>query len=242
MKTVLISGGSRGIGRAIVKKAAKAGYAVAFTYSRSDGEAAELVAELAKDGVMVSAYKADNADGDALKRVAQEVAANFGGIYALVNNAAVSRIAPLIDFSDEEISRMLAVNLEGAIKLTKAVCPYMTSVTEGKIVNVSSVWGVCGASCESVYSATKGGLIAFTKALAKELAPSKITVNCVCPGVTDTDMNAHLSAEERRALEEQIPLGRFCTPDEIADAVMFFINGADCVTGQVICVDGGFIV
>ena len=242
MKTVLVSGGSRGIGRAIVKSAAKAGHAVAFTYSRSDKEAMELVAELAESGVMVSAYKADNADGDALKRVADEVADTFGGIYALVNNAAISRIAPLVDFTDEEISRMLAVNLEGAIKLTKAVCPYMTAAQQGRIVNVSSVWGVCGASCESVYSAAKGGLIAFTKAMAKELAPSKITVNCVCPGVTDTDMNACLSTEERNELEEQIPLGRFCTPEEIAEAVTFFIDGAACVTGQVICVDGGFIV
>lgn len=242
MKTVLVSGGARGIGRAIVKLAAKQGYAVAFTYKSSDEKAIELIAELAQDGCMVSAYKADSADKEALKRVVDAVKAEFGSIYALVNNAAESVIAPLTDMSDSEISRVLAVNLEGAITLTKLVCPVMTSAREGRIINISSVWGVSGASCESVYSAAKGGLIAFTKAMAKELAPSAVTVNCVCPGVIDTDMNSHLSAEDRRVLEEEIPMGRFGTPEEVAETVMFFISGADYITGQVICADGGFIV
>lgn len=242
MKTVLVSGGARGIGRAIVKLAAKQGYAVAFTYKSSDEKAIELVAELAQDGCMVSAYKADSADKEALKRVVDAVKAEFGSIYALVNNAAESVIAPLTDMSESEISRILAVNLEGAITLTKLVCPVMTSAREGRIINISSVWGVSGASCESVYSAAKGGLIAFTKAMAKELAPSAVTVNCVCPGVIDTDMNSHLSAEDRRVLEEEIPMGRFGTPEEVAETVMFFISGADYITGQVICADGGFIV
>lgn len=242
MKTVLVSGGARGIGRAIVKLAAKQGYAVAFTYKNSDEKAIELIAELAQDGCMVSAYKADSADKEALKRVVDAVKAEFGSIYALVNNAAESVIAPLTDMSDSEISRILAVNLEGAITLTKLVCPVMTSAREGRIINISSVWGVSGASCESVYSAAKGGLISFTKAMAKELAPSAVTVNCVCPGVIDTDMNSHLSAEDRRVLEEEIPMGRFGTPEEVAETVMFFISGADYITGQVICADGGFIV
>ncbi len=242
MKTVLVSGGSRGIGRAIVKLAAKTGYAVAFTYRKSDGDAAELVAELAKDGCMVSAYKADSSDSDALKRVVEDVTARFGGIYALINNAAESVIAPLIDMPDDEISRLLSVNLEGAIKLTKLVYPVMISAREGKIVNISSVWGISGASCESVYSASKGGLISFSKAMAKELAPSGITVNCVCPGVIDTEMNAHLSENDISTLKEEIPFGRLGKAEEIAEAVMFFVNGAEYVTGQTICVDGGFIV
>lgn len=242
MKTVLVSGGSRGIGRAVVKLAAKNGYAVAFTYRTSDGEAAELVAELAREGCMASAYKADCSDGEALRRVVEDVKSSFGGIYALVNNAAESVIAPLIDTPDEVISRMISVNLEGAVRLTKLVCPSMTSSLCGKIVNVSSVWGISGASCESVYSATKGGLIAFSKAMAKELAPSHVTVNCVCPGVINTDMNSHLSEADKSALTEQIPLGRLGDPEEVAKAVMFFIDGAEYVTGQVLCVDGGFIV
>ncbi len=242
MKTVLVSGGARGIGRAIVKLAAKSGYAVAFTYKTSDGDAAELVAELAKEGCMVSAYKADNADGDALKAVADDVIARFGSVYALINNAAESVIAPLIDTPDHAISRILAADLEGAIRLTKLLCPVMISAHEGKIVNVSSVWGISGASCESVYSAAKGGLIAFSKAIAKELAPSGITVNCVCPGVIDTDMNSHLTQRDKEDLEGEIPLGRFGSPEDVAQAVMFFVNGAEYVTGQVLCVDGGFIV
>lgn len=242
MKTVLVTGGSRGIGRAVVKLLAKRGYAVAFTYRSGDAEAAELVGELALEGCMVSAYKADNADGNALARVVTDVTARFGGIYALVNNAAVSVVAPLIDTSDEDLSRTLATNLEGVIRLTRLVCPLMTSAREGKIVNVSSVWGISGASCESVYSAAKGGVIAFTRAMAKELALSGITVNCVCPGVIDTDMNSHLTADDRCALGQEIPLGRFGTPEEVAEAISFFIDGAAYVTGQVLCVDGGFIV
>ena len=242
MKTVLVSGGSRGIGRAVVKLMAKNGYAVAFTYRQSDGDAAELVAELAKDGCMVSAYKADNSDKDALRRVVDDVTARFGGIYALVNNAAYSVISPLADTSDDDISRMMSVNLEGAITLTQLVCPYMVSAREGRIVNVSSVWGISGASCESVYSATKGGLIAFTKALAKELSLSDVTVNCICPGVIDTDMNAHLSEDDLKVLKEEIPLGRLGTPEDVAKAVLFFIDGSDYITGQTLCVDGGFIV
>lgn len=242
MKTVLVSGGSRGIGRAVVKLMAKNGYAVAFTYRQSDGDAAELVAELAKDGCMVSAYKADNSDKDALRRVVDDVTARFGGIYALVNNAAYSVISPLADTSDDDISRMMSVNLEGAITLTKLVCPYMASAREGRIVNVSSVWGITGASCESVYSATKGGLISFTKALAKELSLSDVTVNCICPGVIDTDMNAHLSEDDLKILKEEIPLGRLGTPEDVAKAVLFFIDGSDYITGQTLCVDGGFIV
>ncbi len=242
MKTVLVSGGSRGIGRAVVKFLAKRGYAVAFTYRSGDAEAAELVGELAREDCMVSAYKADNADADALARVVEDVASRFGGIYALVNNAAVSVVAPLIDTSDEDISKLLSTNLEGLIRLTKLVCPLMTSSRSGKIVNISSVWGISGASCESVYSAAKGGVIAFTKAMAKELALSGVTVNCVCPGVIDTDMNAHLTATDRKALEQEIPIGRFGTPEEVAQTIAFFIEGADYVTGQVLCVDGGFIV
>ncbi len=242
MKTILITGGSRGIGRAVAKLAAQSGYAVAFTYMTSDGEAADLVEEFAREGCMASAYKADCADPDALARVVEDVASRFGGIYALVNNAAYSVISPLVDTSDEDVTRTLAVNLEGAIRLTKLVCPYMTSAREGRIVNVSSVWGISGASCESVYSASKGGLIAFTKAMAKELAPSDVSVNCVCPGVIDTEMNSHLSPSDRKALEVEIPAGRFGTAEEVAKTVMFFVDSAPYVTGQVLCVDGGFAV
>ena len=136
--------------------------------------------------------------------------------------------------------RFFAVNLDGAFYAIQAVLPHMLHEKRGAIVNVSSVWGVAGGSCESVYSASKGAVIAFTKALSKELAPSRITVNCVAPGVIDTQMNGHLSGEERRALEEEIGLGRFGTPDEVAQAV-YFLATARYVTGQTLVVDGGFL-
>lgn len=240
MKTVVVTGGTRGIGRALVKLLARSGYAVAFTYNNSDDTAAQLVSELNGNGCCVCAYKADNADSARLKQVANDILAQFGGVYALVNNAGYSVISPLCDTSDEDICRTLDVNLKGAITLTKAFYLAMASAHEGKIVNVSSVWGRFGASCESVYSASKGGLIAFTKAMAKELALSGITVNCICPGVIDTDMNAHLSQDEKSQLISEIPLGREGKPEEVAECIKFLIDGADYITGQIIGIDGGF--
>lgn len=226
----LISGGTRGIGLACCRLFCRMGYQVTALYSR-DGKAADR-ARRELPGVRF--LRADVSDEEAVKGVFSQT----GTPDVLVNNAGIDLFAQVQDTRYSDWKRVMDVNAGGMFLLTKHAVPGMLS-RGGAIVNVSSVWGVSGGSCESVYSASKGALIAFTKALARELAPSGITVNCVAPGVIDTAMNGRLNAEERGALAGEIPLGRFGTPEEVAEAV-YFLATARYITGQTLGVDGGF--
>lgn len=228
----LITGGTRGIGFACCRLFSDAGYAVTALYSRDEG-AARAARESLPQVDFVRADVANEAD----------VARVFAGIPSLdvlVNNAGICHFAQVQDVTMSDWERVMGVNTGGAFLATKYAVKKMLA-KGGAIVNVSSVWGITGGSCESVYSASKGAVIAFTKATAKELAPAGITVNCVAPGVIDTAMNAHLQGEDRRALEAEIPLGRYGLPEEVAQAV-FFLARAKYVTGQILGVDGGFCV
>lgn len=228
----LITGGTRGIGFACCRLFSDAGYAVTALYSRDEG-AARAARESLPQVDFVRADVANEAD----------VARVFVGIPSLdvlVNNAGICYFAQVQDVTMSDWERVMGVNTGGAFLATKYAVKKMLA-KGGAIVNVSSVWGITGGSCESVYSASKGAVIAFTKATAKELAPAGITVNCVAPGVIDTAMNAHLQGEDRRALEAEIPLGRYGLPEEVAQAV-FFLARAKYVTGQILGVDGGFCV
>ncbi len=228
----LITGGTRGIGFACCRLFSDAGYAVTALYSRDEG-AARAARESLPQVDFVRADVANEAD----------VARVFTGIPSLdvlVNNAGICYFAQVQDVTMSDWGRVMGVNTGGAFLATKYAVKKMLA-KGGAIVNVSSVWGITGGSCESVYSASKGAVIAFTKATAKELAPAGITVNCVAPGVIDTAMNAHLQGEDRRALEAEIPLGRYGLPEEVAQAV-FFLARAKYVTGQILGVDGGFCV
>lgn len=228
----LITGGTRGIGFACCRLFSDAGYAVTALYSRDEG-AARAARESLPQVDFVRADVANEAD----------VARVFAGIPSLdvlVNNAGICYFAQVQDVTMSDWGRVMGVNTGGAFLATKYAVKKMLA-KGGAIVNVSSVWGITGGSCESVYSASKGAVIAFTKATAKELAPAGITVNCVAPGVIDTAMNAHLQGEDRRALEAEIPLGRYGLPEEVAQAV-FFLARAKYVTGQILGVDGGFCV
>lgn len=228
----LITGGTRGIGFACCRLFSDAGYAVTALYSRDEG-AARAARESLPQVDFVRADVANEAD----------VARVFAGIPSLdvlVNNAGICFFAQVQDVTMSDWERVMGVNTGGAFLATKYAVKKMLA-KGGAIVNVSSVWGITGGSCESVYSASKGAVIAFTKATAKELAPAGITVNCVAPGVIDTAMNAHLQGEDRRALEAEIPLGRYGLPEEVAQAV-FFLARAKYVTGQILGVDGGFCV
>lgn len=228
----LITGGTRGIGFACCRLFSDAGYAVTALYSR-DESAARAARESLPQVEFVRADVANEAD----------VARVFAGIPSLdvlVNNAGICHFAQVQDVTMSDWERVMGVNTGGAFLATKYAVKKMLA-KGGAIVNVSSVWGITGGSCESVYSASKGAVIAFTKATAKELAPAGITVNCVAPGVIDTAMNAHLQGEDRRALEAEIPLGRYGLPEEVAQAV-FFLARAKYVTGQILGVDGGFCV
>ena len=238
MKTVLITGGSRGIGRAMVELFSERGYSVAFTYKNSDVSADELSK---KTGAL--AIRADSAvESDVISAV--EAAKNkLGMIEILINNAAVSSFSLFTDIALRDWKEMFSVNVDGAFTYTKAVLPDMIKNHCGRIINISSMWGVVGSSCEVCYSATKAALIGMTKALAKEVGPSGITVNCIAPGMIDTDMNKALSAEDVKAIAEEAPLMRIGTPREVADAALFFAGeGASFITGAVLGVNGGLVI
>ena len=243
MKTVCVTGGSRGIGRAVVRHFAAAGHPVVFSYLK-DGAAAEtLTEERRAAGGRVLAVRADVADAAQVKELFRRAEAFFGGVDILVNNAGVASQGLLMDLAEAEWDRVVGVNLKGVYLCCKAALPYMVHKKQGAIVNVSSMWGQVGASCEAAYSAAKAGVIGLTKALAKEMGPSGIRVNCVCPGVIDTDMNGGLSPADLEALAADTPLERIGRPEEIARAVAYLASDdAAFITGQILGVNGGFII
>lgn len=235
MKQALITGGSRGIGRACVEELCRLGWSVTFCFLNHEEEARALAARTG-----ATAVRCDVGDWDAASALVEAVAAG-GGLDLLVNNAAVSLVGLTQDVTRGEWERLLAVNLTGPFACVRAALPHMIRRGGGRIVNVSSVWGVKGASCEAAYSATKAALIGLTRALAQEVGPAGITVNAVAPGVIDTDMNANLTGEDRAELAERTPLGRLGTPEDVARAVAYLASeDAGFVTGQVLGVDGGF--
>ena len=235
---VLVSGGSRGIGRAIVEDFSKKGYRVAFLYERNDEAARETAEEL---GVL--AIKCDISDPFSVKKAVSAAREYLGKIEILINNAAISSIKPFDMFSDDEWNRIIGVNLSGAFFLCREVAPDMIAGRWGRIINIGSMWGKVGASCEVPYSASKAGIRGFTMALAKELAPSGVTVNCIEPGVIMTEMNASLGEETLRELAEETPMGRLGEPSEVASAVCFLASDeARFISGQILGVDGGFAI
>ncbi len=242
MKTVLITGGSRGIGRAISLHFAALGWCVIINYRQSEASAEETRAECIRLGGEACLYRADIGDAGQVKAMVDFAASLHGRLDALINNAAISEIGPFDAIPMEAERRLMEVNLFGAMMAARFALPHMLREHSGSIVNITSMWGEVGASCEVAYSASKAGLIGFTKALAKELAPSGIRVNAVSPGVIDTEMNAHLSKEDRAALADEIPMGRFGRVDEVAGCVGFLCTAASYVTGQILGCSGGMVV
>ena len=241
MKTILITGASRGIGRAIALKFASEGYSIILNYNTNEKKAKELAKIIEKMGAKCLLIKADVSNDTEVTNMVNIALKEFGKIDVLVNNAGVALSKLLQDTTKAEIDHVFGVNSFGTINCTKAVAPHMISEKAGKIINISSIWGDVGASMETIYSASKGAVIAFTKALAKEFAPSGINVNCVCPGVIDTDMLNEYTEDEKNELIEQTPLNRLGTGDDVADAVYFLAsNNASFITGQVLTIDGGF--
>lgn len=239
-KTVLITGASRGIGRAIALLYAKHNYNVVICARHSDA-LADTADEIAKLGTECLSVTADVGCYDDVVRLFDAAIARFGGIDVLINNAGISHIGLLQDMSIEEWNRIVNINLSSVFSTCKHVIPVMLRAGHGSIINISSVWGVSGASCEVAYSATKGGINAFTKALAKELAPSGINVNAIACGVIDTEMNHCFSDEEIQNIIEEIPAGRMGSPDEVAALALSLGDGSSYLTGQIIVLDGGYI-
>ncbi|WP_026886132.1 elongation factor P 5-aminopentanone reductase [Clostridium beijerinckii] len=241
-KVALITGASRGIGRAIAVELAKEGASVIINYSTDDEGAKETLEEIKSINGYGVIVQGDISTFDKCQMIVEEVLKVMGKIDILVNNAGISHIGLFMDSTEEEISRILNTNLLGAIYLTKHVLNSMISRKSGAVINISSMWGEVGASCEVLYSATKGGLNSFTKALAKEVAPSNVRVNCIAPGVIDTKMNSFLEGDEKKSLEEEIPLGRFGLPSEIGKIAVFLSSeDSSYITGQIIRADGGYI-
>jgi 3-oxoacyl-[acyl-carrier protein] reductase len=242
MKTVIVTGGAGGIGEAVVQKFCAAGYSAAIVYFGSEEKALALSSSLMHAGYDAFPLRCDARDPAAVDAAVRQVIRLNGRVDVLVNNAGLSLRQLLQDTSDAEWEDIVGVNLSGPFYFCRAVLPHMLRVRAGRIVNVSSMWGQVGASMETAYSAAKAGLIGLTKALAKEAAPSGVTVNCVCPGAVDTRMMAGFTAEEVAALCEEIPAGRLGTPEEIAEAVYFFAEEKNAyVTGQVLGVSGGMV-
>ncbi len=242
-KTVLITGASRGIGRAAAIAFAKAGWCVAANYCFHEKEAIALCEELRAQNACVELFRADVADKAQVDAMFLKIKEAFGKIDALVNNAGIAQQKLFTDITEEDWERMFDVNIKGMFYCAKAVLPGMISRKRGKIINVSSIWGIAGASCEVHYSASKAAVIGFTKALAKEVGPSGIQVNCVAPGVIETDMNAGLDEEARRELLEETPLGVIGSPDDAAQAILFFAEERSrFITGQVLSPNGGIVI
>ena len=240
MKVVLITGGSGGIGSACVKAFYQAGFKVAFSYLASEEAALRLTEEF--PGVLP--IKADMRSFSDAENLLSKTVEQFGKIDILVNNAGVALQKLLTETTETEWDHLFAVNIRGAFLCSRAALSKMISAHSGSIVNISSVWGETGGSCEVAYSATKAALIGFTKALAKEVGPSCIRVNCVAPGVIDTNMNALLDDDAKTSLTQETPLLRLGTPQEIAQAVLFLADDqkSGFITGQVLGVNGGMLI
>ena len=243
MKYVLITGGSGGSGAATARLLASRGWGVAVGYHQSEAQAQALAAELSDQGVPALAVRADVADSAQVARMVDNVLENFCQLDILICSAGVSHQGLISQIDENQWRRLFAVNVDGVHHCCRAVLPHMLERKSGSIVTVSSMWGQVGASCEAAYSAAKGAVIAYTKALAKELGPSNIRVNCVAPGVIDTEMNGHLTQDDLAALADETPLGRIGTPREAAAAIAFLASDeASFLTGQVVAPNGGLVV
>ena len=238
MKVVFISGGSRGIGAAAAELFCENGYFSVVGYCENEAAAQQLVLQLTQRGYAAAAVRCD-VRSEAQVQQAVAFAAAQGELAAVINSAGISRFAQIQDESAADMDEVFAVNTRGSMLVCREAAKHMLQNHSGSIINISSMWGMVGASCESVYSASKAAVIGFTKALAKELAASGITVNCIAPGVIDTDMNRVLGQQTLDALAEETPVGRIGTPREVAQAALYLAS-ASFVTGQVLAVDGGF--
>lgn len=240
-KTALITGASGGIGSAAARALARDGFRLALCYNSDEAGIKRLAKELNKSTDAFTA-KVDVSDRAQVDSAFEQAAEEFGGISVLVNCAGISQQKLFTDITEADFDRMMAVTVKGTFNTCQAALPFMINRKRGKIINISSMWGVAGASCEVHYSAAKAAVIGLTKALARELAPSNIQVNCIAPGVIETKMNSCFSEAELEALKNEVPMGRFGSPEEVAALISYLASEkSDYVTAQVIGIDGGFI-
>ena len=241
MSTAIVTGGARGIGRSIVKEIAKKGIKVVINYNTSKEQAEKLQIELENEGYKVEIYKADVSKREEVQELIKYTKNKFGNIDILVNNAGIDQFKLFTEITDEDWKNIIQTNLTGTFYMTQETVKNMIKNKKGCIINISSIWGITGASCEVAYSVSKAGIDGLTKSLAKELGPSNIRVNSIAPGAILTDMNKNLTQDEIKELNNQIPMGRFGTPEEIAKCVNWLIEDT-YTTGQIISPNGGWVI
>lgn len=243
MKTVLITGAGTGIGKACANLFAIRGCNVAINFNTSEKEALALEKNLVGAGLIAKAFKCDITKKDQVEKMFEAIRKRFGDVDVLVNNSGIAQQKLFTDITENDFDRMFDVNVKGMFLCSQMAVKQMLKKHSGSIINISSMWGQIGASCEVHYSASKAAVIGLTKALAKEVGPSGIRVNCICPGVIETKMNTNLGQETMKELSEETPLGRLGDVDDIAKAVLFFAGEkSDFITGQILGVNGGFVI
>lgn len=239
MKTVIVTGGSRGIGAAIVKELAKNGYNVVLNYNKSEEEAIKIQKQLKNENINIEIFKADVSKRKEVKELMKFTLEKYKNIDILINNAGIDQIKPFMDITENDWNIMMQVNLNSVFYCTQEALENMIHNKKGCIINISSIWGSTGASCEVHYSASKAAIDGMTKALAKELGPSNIRVNSIAPGLVNTEMNKELDTEELEEIKKEIPLGRIAEPEEIVNSIKWLIED-EYISGQIISVNGGW--
>lgn len=240
-KTVIVTGGSKGIGESIVKDLSKKEYNIVLNYNKSEENAKKIQKELKENGILIDIFKADVSKREEVKKLIEYILEKYKNIDILINNAGISQTKLFTDITDEDWNRMINTNLNSVFYVTQEVLPNMIHNKNGCIINISSVWGMVGASCEVHYSVSKAGIDAMTKSLAKELGPSNIRVNSIAPGIIKTDMISNLKEEEIKTIEQEIPLEKIGTPDNIVKCVNWLIDD-EYTTGQIISINGGWVI
>lgn len=241
MKNIIVTGGSRGIGRCIVENLAREGHNVILNYNKSEKQAKKIQNDLKNEGIIIEIYKADVSKKEEVKKMVEFALEKLGKIDVLINNAGIARLQMFQDVTEEDWEEMINTNLKSAFYMCQEVIPNMIHKKSGCIINISSIWGLVGASCETVYSISKAGMDALTKSLAKELGPSNIRVNSIAPGVIDTDMNNHIDERIKNEIKNETPLGKIGKTIDIYRCVKWLIED-EFTTGQVISVNGGYVI
>ena len=241
MKNIIVTGGSRGIGKCLVENLAKDGNNVLLNYNKSEKQAKKIQNDLKEEGVLIETYKADVSNKAEVKKMVQFALSKWGKIDVLINNAGIAKLHMFQDVTEEEWNEIIDINLKSTFYMVQEVAPSMIHEKKGCIINISSIWGMVGASCETVYSVSKAGMDALTKSLAKELGPSNIRVNSIAPGVIDTEMNSKLDEHIKNEIKNTTPLGKIGKPIDIYKCAKWLIDD-EFTTGQIISVNGGYVI
>lgn len=241
MKNIIVTGGSRGIGKCLVENLAKDGYNVLLNYNKSENHAKKIQNDLKEEGIEIQIFKADVSKREEVNKMIEFALKKWNNIDVLINNAGIARLQMFQDVTEDDWNEVINTNLKSAFYTTQEVLPNMLHHKKGCIINISSIWGIVGASCESVYSVSKAGIDALTKSLAKELGPSHIRVNSIAPGVIDTDMNSLLDKKIKEEIKNETPLGKIGKPIDVYKCAKWLIED-EFTTGQVISVNGGYVI